>query len=368
MGAVVQRERLEAQADRLEAVLYSHKVRAHIQGGVVTPSLVRFRVVPAPGVKVTQISRLSEELALALGSSACRVTRRDAYVELEFARRKPKSVRLAALMARVPMPPAATPLLGIDADGVPMLLRLSSPDVAHVLIAGTTGSGKTALARTMIASLAAYNPTSEVGLVLIDPKGRGYEPFTALPHLVLPLATTADTGLETLHWLAAEMERRDRERITIPRIVVFIDELADLALVGGKAVEKAVLRLVQRGREGGIHVIACTQKPAATILGGLVKSNFPVRIVGSVASAEDARVATGVPGSGAERLAGRGDFLVVTHGRTHRLQAAYAALDEIDAIINRPVAPITVKRREPRPRPVRDLGQVLVDGLRRMIG
>ncbi|MFN8497019.1 MAG: DNA translocase FtsK [Anaerolineae bacterium] len=365
----MQRQRLEAQADRLEAVLHSHKVRAQIQGGVVTPSLVRFRVLPAPGVKVAQIARLSEELALALGSQACRVTRRDAFVELEFTRSKPRAVHLAALMVRVLPPPPATALLGIDADGLPMLLRLSSPDVAHVLIAGTTGSGKTALARTMIASLAVYNPPSEVGLVLIDPKGRGYEPFAALPHLARPMATTADAGLETLNWLALEMERRDRERITLPRLVVFIDELADLALVGGKAVEKAVLRLVQRGREAGIHVIACTQKPAATIVGGLVKSNFPVRIVGSVASAEDARVASGVPGSGAERLGGRGDFLVVTHGRTYRLHAAYAAPHELAETLNdslkRPVSP---KQTETPPSRARDLREALADSLRRMIG
>ncbi|MFN8484932.1 MAG: DNA translocase FtsK [Anaerolineae bacterium] len=365
----MQRQRLEAQADCLEAVLHSHKVRAQVQGGVVTPALVRFRVVPAPGVKVAQISRLSEELALALGSRACRVTRRDAFVELEFTRAKPRSVRLVALMARVPTVPPATPLLGIDADGIPMLLRLSSPDVAHILIAGTTGSGKTALARTMIASLAAYNPPSEVALALIDPKGRGYEAFAALPHLVRPMAVTAEAGLETLHWLAQEMERRDRERITLPRLVVFIDELADLVLVGGKAVEKAVLRLVQRGREAGIHVIACTQKPAATILGGLVKSNFPVRIVGSVASAEDARVATGLAGSGAERLGGRGDFLVVTHGRTYRLQAAYVAPQDIAEALNGPAkTPTRPQRTERAAVLARDLRDMLADGLRRTIG
>ena len=326
--------RLEAQADHLEAVLMSHKIRATVEGGTVTPRLIRFRLLPAAGVKIAQIARLSEELALALGMSSCRIVRKDDHIQLEFPRAERRIIRLTTLSAQV-KPPPATCILGLDADGAPMLLRLSSPDVAHVLIAGTTGSGKTALAQTMIASLLEFNSVTELGLVLIDPKGRGYAPFSAAPHLLLPLADGVDAALDALTWLASEMERRDREQIALPRIVTFIDELADLAMLGGKPFERQLTRLVQRGREAGVHVVACTQKPSASVIGSLVKSNFPVRVVGSVASAEDARVATGLAGSGAEKLAGRGDFLVVAHGIPHRLQAAYIAPAEIELLLAR---------------------------------
>jgi len=341
-------QRLEAQADQLEAVLMSHKIRATVDGGTVTPRLLRFRLSPAAGVKIAQITRLSEELALALGTASCRVIRRDDHIQLEFPRAGKRTIHLTAVTAHLQTPPAATAVLGMDADGAPMLLRLSSPDVAHVLIAGTTGSGKTALAQTMLASLLQYNSLSELGLVLIDPKGRGYAPFQRAPHLMLPLADTAATALEAVTWLVQEMERRDRDRISLPRIVAFIDELADLALVGGKPFEHALTRLVQRGREAGVHVVACTQKPSASVIGSLVKSNFPVRMVGSVASPEDAKVATGIAASGAERLAGLGDFLVVVHGVAHRLQAAYIAPVEIEHLIadlNGP--PVRVAPRTP---------------------
>ena len=328
-------ERLEAQADQLEAVLMSHKIHATVEGGTVTPRLVRFRLLPDAGVKIAQIARLSEELALALGSVSCRVVRRGDQVHLEFPRPGKRVVRLATILAQTRPRGDATVALGLDADGAPLLMRLSSPDVAHVLVSGTTGSGKTALAQTMIASLLETHSVSELGLVLVDPKGRGYAPFAAAPHLLLPVATTPETALDALTWLVETMQRRDREAITLPRIVAFIDELADLMLVQGRAVELALTRLVQRGREAGVHVVACTQKPSASVIGSLVKSNFPVRIVGRVTSAEDARVASGMAGSGAEQLAGRGDFLVVVHGLAHRLQAAYIAPEEIALLMAR---------------------------------
>ena len=195
--------------------------------------------------------------------------------------------------------------------------------MAHVLLAGTTGSGKTALARTMIASLAKYNLQRDLQLALIDPKGRGLMPFDGLPHLLEPVVTRVDKAVIVLNRLVAQMEQRDLEGRSEPRVVVVLDELADLMQVGGRAVEGAVTRLTQRGREAGIHVVACTQKPAASVIGGLVKSNFPVRLVGSVASPEDAKVATGLAGTGAERLLGQGDFVVVAKGQVTRLQAAY---------------------------------------------
>jgi S-DNA-T family DNA segregation ATPase FtsK/SpoIIIE len=225
--------------------------------------------------------------------------------------------------------------LGLDQEGVPLLLRLPSPNVAHALIAGTTGSGKTALARTMVASLALHNSQRNLQLVLVDPKGRGFLPFEGLPHLLVPVVTRVDEALSVLQRLVAEMERRDAEGRCEPGLVVVLDELADLVQVGGREMVTALTRLTQRGREAGLHLVACTQKPSAAVIGGLVKSNFPVRLVGSVASPEDAKVATGLAQTGAERLLGQGDFLVVAKGQVTRMQAAYINMRESQELASR---------------------------------
>ncbi len=324
---------LHYQADRIELVLASHKVPGRVTGGKVTPRMVRYDLSTPLGVRVRQVASLAEELALSLGATSCRVYREDGRVQVEVPRSDGQVVRLwdvcsrlAAHRPRAGRPstvPPVTAVLGLDGDGVPMLLCLPSPNVAHVLLAGTTGSGKTALARAMIASLAAYNSQRQLQFVLVDPKGRGLMPFAGLPHMLGPVVTRVDEAVVVLDRLVAEMEQRDLEGRSEPRVVIVLDELADLIQVGGRAVEGAVTRLTQRGREAGLHVVACTQKPAASAIGSLVKSNFPVRLVGSVASPEDAKVATGLAGTGAERLMGQGDFVVVAKGQVTRMQAAY---------------------------------------------
>jgi S-DNA-T family DNA segregation ATPase FtsK/SpoIIIE len=134
--------------------------------------------------------------------------------------------------------------------------------------------------------------------------------------------------LGQMDYLVSEMERRDAERIERPRVVVVIDELADLMHMCGGELEALLTRLVQRGRSAGLSLIACTQKPAARVIGSLVKANFPVRLVGRVASTDDARVAAGIGGTGAEKLAGRGDFMLIAAGEVIRFQAAYAKAEE----------------------------------------
>ncbi|GAB4405269.1 MAG: hypothetical protein Kow00123_17430 [Anaerolineales bacterium] len=320
---------LNYQADRIEDVLYSHRLPSRVSGGFVTPRFVRFRVSLPMGAKVRQVANLAEELALSLGVPSCRVFRQNGEVHVEVPREQGDVVHLLPLCARLEQVPPHTAVLGLDERGAPLLLRLSSPDVAHVLIAGTTGSGKTELARAMIASLALFNRQSALQMVLIDPKWRGFAPFSELPHLLCPVVRRTEDALAVLQRLVAEMERRDAEGRDMPRVIVFIDELADLVSVGGRPLEEAVTRLVQRGRGAGVHVVACTQKPTAAVIGSLVKSNFPVRVVGSVTSPEDAKVATGIAGTGAERLLGRGDFLVVAKGQVIRLQGAYISLSEI---------------------------------------
>ena len=332
---------LHFQADRIEMVLASHKVPARVTGGTVLPRLVRFHLATPFGIKVRQVAGLSEEIALSLGTPSCRVYRHQGQVEVEVPRAQGKVVPLLTLCQRLASQghqgphtvPPITAVLGLDEEGVPLLLRLPSPNVAHVLVAGTTGSGKTALARTIVTSLALHNSQRNLQLVLVDPKGRGFLPFEGLPHLLVPVVTRVDEALPLLHRLVAEMERRDAEGRSEPRLVIVLDELADLVQVGGREMETALTRLTQRGREAGLHLVACTQKPAAAVIGGLVKSNFPVRLVGSVASPEDAKVATGIGGTGAERLLGQGDFLVVTKGHATRMQAAYIDVTQVREIV-----------------------------------
>jgi S-DNA-T family DNA segregation ATPase FtsK/SpoIIIE len=341
------REKLQFQSDRIESVLALHKVPARVTGGTVTPRWVRFQVLPAVGAKISKIKNLSEELAAALDAPNCRVSRRGAAVAIEVPRDNPQAVRLLPLFRQVQDEdgsfPCVTSILGLAEDGIPLLIRLPSPDVAHILVAGTTGSGKTVLLQTMILSLAMANPAPSslrrngggegLALMLIDPKGAAFGGFERLPHLVRPVIREAEEATEALSSLVHLMEKRG----TVggpgiggrPPVVVVIDELVDLLMVEGKPMQQALTRLTQRGREAGIHVVAATQKPTSAVLGPLIKANFPVRLVGRVTSVEDARTATGWSGTGAERLLGRGDFLAVAEGRVTRFQVAHVSAGEI---------------------------------------
>jgi len=328
------RRLLEYQADQIEAVLASHKAPVQVIGGSVLPQLVQFDIVPAQGVTVRKVQRYSEEVALALGVPNARVARQGGNLFLQVPRSSPKPVRLLDLQRRLARVPPDTAILGTDETGTPLLLRLPSPEVSHVLVAGTTGSGKTVLVRSIVLSLAMNNRPRRLQMVLLDPKGHGFGPLNGLPHLLRPVVTDATEALVLLAGLVREMERRDVGGNNRPLIVVVIDELADLTLVGGKTMERFMTRLAQRGREAGLHLVACTQKPTAAVVGTLVKANFPARVVGAVVSPEDAKVAAGVSGTGAERLSGRGDFLLVVRGKAIRLQAAYASTKDIGRIVS----------------------------------
>jgi S-DNA-T family DNA segregation ATPase FtsK/SpoIIIE len=325
----MRRRQLEMQSDRIEAVMASHRVPGRVWGATITPRFIRFQVTTALGTRVNKVSDLSEEIALSLGVRSTRVYRQNGAIQVEVPREQPEAVRLLPLCQRVGQAPPLTAVLGLDEEGTPLLLRLPSPDVVHVLVAGATGSGKTALARSLLLSLAFYNSPDVLRLVLIDPKGRGFGPLADLPHVIGRMAAGPEMGGKALAWLVKEMERRDAAGISSPTIVAGIDELADLLITGGKAVEMALIRLAQRGREAGIHLVACTQKPSAELVSGLLKANFPVRLVGAVVSPEDAKVASGIAATGAEKLLGRGDFLLVARGDVLRFQAAYAADEEV---------------------------------------
>ncbi len=400
------RQMLEYQADRIEAVLAHHKIPARVTGGTVTPRWIRFQVGPALGARIASITGLAEELAAALDAPTVRVARQGAAVAVEVPREDPHPVRLLPLLQGLHNVPPVTAVLGIADDGVPLLIRLPSPDVAHILVAGTTGSGKTALLRVMILSLAYFNrpqttdhrpqttghgrqppvargplsggsDPSSVVFVLVDPKGSAFGDLEGLPHLARPVISDPAEAVEALGSLVRWMEAVSRQGSAVSRkgsavsregvepplttndsrlttndsrlttndsrlttndsrlttIILVIDELADLLMVAGAEAERPLTRLLQRGREAGVHVVAATQKPTAAVIGSLVKANFPVRLVGKVTSPEDARVATGWKGTGAERLLGRGDFIAVAEGQLHRFQAAYVAPEEVRQVV-----------------------------------
>ena len=327
------RQLLEYQADQIEMVLQTYRAPGRVIGGTVTPGWIRYQVVPALGTKVASVVKLAEEIALRLGAGSVRISRHGPNVHVEVPRRDAQIVRLLPLCQHLAEIPKQSAILGLDENGVPLLLRLPSPEVAHVLIAGTTGSGKTALARSMALSLAMHNRLGEVQIILIDPKGEGFGPLADLPHLLRPLVREVHQAIFLLGELVEEMIRRDREGISEPRVVIFIDEVADLLDQGGNAMSRLLTRLTQRGRSAGIHIIACTQKPLAASIGSITRSNFPVRLVGSVTSADDAKIAAGIAGTGAEKLMGRGDFLLVVKGRMTRFQVAYVTPGEIRRVV-----------------------------------
>ncbi|MEZ4677637.1 MAG: DNA translocase FtsK [Caldilineaceae bacterium] len=340
------RRTLEMQADCIEAVLARHKVNGRVQGGTVTPRFVRFTLATQMGTKVSKVASLAEEIAMALNMREARVFRQDGGINVEVPLPKAEPVRLLPLCQRLQTVPAATAVLGVEGNGTPLLLRLTAPDVTHVLVVGTTGSGKTALARSLLTSLAMHNRQGDLQLILIDPKGgRGFGPLTQLPHVLGEMATTAPAAIGRLRWLIQEMERRDRGSVSRPVLVVAIDELADLLQTGGREVEALLTRLSQRGREAGIHLVACTQKPTAALIGAAMKANFPVRLVGAVASRDEARYASGITDSGAEKLEGKGDFLLITKGEQVRFQAAWLGPKELALITDRLCTGLRVSRR-----------------------
>jgi len=328
------RQYLETRADRIEAVLLAHHAPGRVTGGTVGPRLIRFLVQPAPETRYAAIRALADDLAVALNVNSLRIERTDKGIILEIPNPEPRPVTFTGLWPEVEPLPPATALLGLTDAGAPLLARLSSPEVAHVLVAGTTGSGKTALLQTMATSLALANTPETLRLLCFDPKGRAFRALAAAPHLTRSPVVDIDDALEALRSLVRLMELRDRRGECQPRIVVFVDEVADLIIQderynGRGSVEPLLTRLVQRGREAGIHLVAATQRPSAAVLSGLLRANFPLRLVGKVVTADDARIASGRAQTDAHLLDGRGDFVAVGGTTLIRFQGAY--LPEVEA-------------------------------------
>ncbi|TFG65762.1 MAG: DNA translocase FtsK [Anaerolineales bacterium] len=311
---------LNLQADRLEAVLNAHRAPGRITGGTVGPRHIRFYLNPAPNIRYTTIKRLAEDLALALRVPHLTVDRGTEGIVLAFNNPNPQKVTLQSLIDEVVPVPASTAVLGLADNGVPLLARLASPDVAHILVAGTTGSGKSVLLQCIAASLIQTHSPSVIRLLCIDPKGHTFSALANAPHMTRRPIANVEEAHEAMQSLCRMMELRDQrgeypgERPGIPRIVVLIDELADLIMQGSKSTVDMLTRLAQRGREAGIHLVAATQHPSSAILSSVMRANFPLRLVGKVTSAQDARIASGRAGTNAHSLGGRGDFIAVSGG------------------------------------------------------
>ena len=288
---------IDYQADRIEMTLRAHRILARVTGGLVAPRWVRHLLSLGWGTRPEQVSRLEGDLAHRLGIQGVRVAQSDGRLYVDVPRPDGPVISLWSLCKRLDQIPPHAAMLGIGQDGQPLLLRLASPDVAHALVAGTTGSGKTALARSIALSLAMHNRQGEIQLLIVDPQGHKYTSLAGLPHLLCPVVTEIEGAAHALSELVALFEERSQIGTCQPRVVAIIDELADLVALGGEPVLKAVTRLAQRGRGAGVHLVACTQKPTAASIGSLVKSNFPARLVGRVTSAGDASLASSLASS-----------------------------------------------------------------------
>jgi len=338
---------LSANCDRIEVVLTRFSIRAAVVGGTVGTTSTQYEVLPALGEKVSRLPGLLPELTAALDAPKCSVRQAGRMFVIDVPHVERARFGLMDLWKEYlagPDHPPATAILGRQNDGTLLAAALTSPDVTHILLAGTTGSGKTELLRTIGLSLALGNPAASLRLMVIDPQNEKLAQLGQLRHCLWGPIADPLQALAALQRLVDQLDRATKS----PLIVVLIDELADLVMTAGAPAERAIARLLQRGREAGIHVVAAAQKPSAAVLGPLMKANFPLRICGAVTSASDAHVALGWPGTGAERQPGRGTFVAVAAGQVIRFQAPLPEVDKIIAGMPHARRPVT-ERTGPHP-------------------
>jgi DNA segregation ATPase FtsK/SpoIIIE, S-DNA-T family len=379
-------EALEAMSRLVELKLRDFGVEAEVVAVQPGPVITRFELRPAPGVKVSQISNLSKDLARALSAISVRVVEiipGKSVVGLEIPNEKREIVTLGEIIKSKPYDDVSSPLalaLGKDIGGVPIVADLAR--MPHLLIAGTTGSGKSVGINAMVLSLL-YKATPEhVRMIMIDPKMLELSVYEGIPHLLSPVVTDMKQAANALRWCVAEMERRYQlmsmlgvrniggfnrkvkdaaeagkpikdpirmqkiaqgvpgvvaedvpDLTTLPFIVVIIDELADLMMIVGKKVEELIARLAQKARAAGIHLILATQRPSVDVITGLIKANIPTRIAFQVSAKVDSR--TILDQSGAESLLGHGDMLYLPPGTSipTRVHGAFVSDQEVHRVV-----------------------------------
>ncbi len=355
-------ENLKGTAGALRQALADHGVDARITGVVSGPSVTRFEIKLAPGVKVQKLSALSNDIAYALATPDVRllvpIPGRSA-IGVEVPNTKRQLVKLGDILSSRELKADRHPLavgLGMDIGGRPFLLNLA--ELPHVLIAGATGAGKSSCINSIITSLLIRTRPEDLKLILVDPKRVELGQYGGVPHLLTRVITDPKKAAEALKWVVAEMDRRydllaevgvrdiggyadkwekgllDGSKFDrFPYLVVVVDELNDLMMVSGREVEMAIVRIAQMARAVGIHLVLATQRPSVNVITGVIKANVPSRLAFSVASQTDSRVI--IDSVGAEKLVGRGDMLVVTarQPRPQRVQGAWVEESEIARVV-----------------------------------
>ncbi len=342
-------------AEQLVQTLSHFGVDATIVGQIAGPRVVRYELQLAPGTKVSKVAGLKDDLSYALATTEIRILAPipgKQAVGVEVPNLSPKLVTLGDIFGD--MPGQASPLsvwLGKDISGNAVWTDLAR--MPHLLIAGTTGSGKSGCINALLTSILLRSTPDEVRMILIDPKRIELNYYESIPHLLTPVVSNPKEASAVLQNVVAEMERR-YERLSIirarnlpeanrtfkargedplPYLLVVIDELADLMMVSPQAVEDAIIRLAQKSRAVGIHLVLATQRPSVDVITGMIKANVPSRIAFAVSSQTDSRVILDT--SGAESLLGQGDMLFKPLGtsRMQRVQGAYVSEEEVAMVV-----------------------------------
>lgn len=320
----------------------------------VGPTVTQYTFNPAPGVRLNQIASLQNNLALALAAQSLRMELPipgKSLVGIEIPNKQTALVTLREVMQTSDFVNNKSKLvlaLGRDVAGRPNIVDLAK--MPHMLISGTTGSGKSVAINSLIVSLLYRNTPQDVKFIFIDPKHVELTPYNGIPHLLTPAITDADKAINALKWVVAEMERRyklvaeagkrniaeynEKNELPLPYIVVVVDELANLMAVGKQDVEAAVVKLASLARAVGIHLVLATQRPSTEVITGLIKANISTRVAFKLPSQIDSR--TILDAAGAEKLLGNGDMLFVTaeSSKPRRIQGTYIVAKEIHRVVD----------------------------------
>lgn len=323
------------------------------------PVVTQYELTPAPNVRISRIEGLGDDLAMALSARSIRIEAPipgKAVVGIEIPNHEAEAIRFKPLLTPIDKAGAWTPsqaipfALGKDVGGTPQVRDLAS--MPHLLIAGATGSGKSVMVNAIITSFLFARTPQELRMILVDPKRVELSGYNGLPHLLVPVITESDKAASALKWAVLEMENRyrmfasagarnlegynsSREDVNdrMYSIVIIIDELADLMMQDGRETEESIVRIAQKARATGIHLILATQRPSVNVVTGLIKANIPSRIAFSMASQIDSRTVLDAPG--AEDLIGRGDMLFQPSDapKPTRMQGVFVSDREINAVV-----------------------------------